>query len=65
MPIERVRVHVVNAGTGVWGSGTVEPYALVVRDANGTRAVGIDAASVSLERLKEEVPALAEVLASL
>ena len=62
LPIERVvrrrRAH-------AWFSLAKEPYMLVLRDTGGIRAVDTDANSVSLEQLREEVPGLDAVLASM
>lgn len=65
LPIERVTV---NAGRGeqrMWFSANKEPYALIVRDANGIWAIDSDAVVVSLEGLRERVPGLDSVLADL
>ena len=66
LPIERVvrrrRAH-------AWFSLAKEPYMLVLRDTGGIRAVDTDTDadvnSVSLEQLREEVPGLDAVLASM
>jgi len=63
LPIERVVVRSVPGGTHLWFSATKEPYALVVRDADGVRAVGIGAAAVPLEELRERIPGLEAMLA--
>jgi hypothetical protein len=51
------------ATTGAWFSVAKQPYALVVRDANGIRTLNIDAAAVSLEQLREQIPGLDALLA--
>ena len=58
LPIERVvqRSHRGDASGWLWAFK--EPCALVVRDAAGLRVVGIGAAPVSLEALREQVPGL-------
>jgi hypothetical protein len=65
LPIERVVVHSVMGALGAWFTAAKEPYALVVRDAGGVRALDIGATVVSLEALREEVPGLDAVLASM
>jgi hypothetical protein len=65
LPIERVVVHAILDGHArAWFSATKEPYALVVHDARGTRALGTGTAAVSLEALRVSVPGLDAVLAS-
>ena len=65
LPIERVVVHSVMGALGAWFTAAKEPYALVVRDAGGIRALDIGAAAVSLEALREEIPGLDAVLAAM
>ncbi len=64
LPIERVVVHSGRGARGAWASASVEPYALVVRDAGGIRLVDIGAVAVSLEDLRERIPGLDALLAS-
>ncbi|MBW6493179.1 MAG: hypothetical protein K0B16_01240 [Burkholderiaceae bacterium] len=49
VPIERVVKHVDIGESGLWFSFEKEPYALVVRDANGARAVNVADATISVE----------------
>jgi hypothetical protein len=65
LPIERVVVHSGMGALGAWFTAAKEPYALVVRDAGGLRALDIGATVVSLEALRELVPGLDAVLASM
>jgi hypothetical protein len=65
LPIERVVVRSEAGALGAWFTAAKEPYALVVRDARGTRTLGVCAATTSLEALREEVPGLDAVLASM
>jgi len=62
LPIERVVMHADMATTGAWFSVVKQPYALVVRDANGIRTLNIGAAAVSLEQLREKIPTLDALL---
>ncbi len=63
LPIERVVVRSHRGGPGVWASAAVTPCALVVRDAGGIRIVGVGAAAISLEELRERIPGLDALLA--
>ncbi|HEU0204984.1 MAG TPA: hypothetical protein VFR86_31630 [Burkholderiaceae bacterium] len=62
LPIERVVLHVSQGGTGLWLWAAKELHALIVRDENGTRAIGTDAAAVSLDTLRKQIPQLDSVL---
>ena len=65
LPIERVVVHSGVGALGAWFSAAKEPYALVVRDAGGVRVLDIGAGLFSLEALREGIPGLDSVLASM
>jgi len=65
LPIERVVVHSDMGPLGAWFTAAKEAYALVVRDAGGIRALDIGATAVSLEALREGIPGLDAVLASM
>jgi len=65
LPIERVVVRSDMGALGAWFTAAKEPYALVVRDAGGIRALDIGATPVSLEALREGIPGLDAVLASM
>jgi hypothetical protein len=65
LPIERVVLQACHGKAGLWLSGAKQPYALIVRDAGGTRALGVEAAAISMEGLCASVPGLAAVLAAL
>ncbi len=64
VPIELVVRHVDIGEMGLWFSFEKEPYALVVRDANGARAVNVEAVSVSIEELLANIPGLDALLES-
>ena len=64
VPIERVVRHVDIGELGLWFSFEKEPYALVVRDANGARAVNVEAVAVSIEELCARIPGFETLLAS-
>lgn len=65
LPIERVVSHSGRRSTRLWYSANKEPYALIVRDANGIWAIDTDAVAVSLDGLRESVPGLDTVLAAM
>ncbi len=65
LPIERVRVCSDRSARGAWFAVAMEPYALVVRDAGGLRAVGPDAEALSLDELREQIRGLDALLASM
>jgi uncharacterized spore protein YtfJ len=65
LPIERVVVHSDMGALGAWFAAAKEPYALVVRDSGGIRVLDIGATTVSLEALREGIPGLDSVLASM
>lgn len=65
LPIERTASHADCLGTHAWISFFREPYALVVRDAAGVRALGIGGEAISLERLRASVPGLDALLDSI
>lgn len=64
VPIERVVRDVDIGEMGLWFSFEKEPYALVVRDANGARAVNVAAVAVSIEELCARIPGFDAWLAS-
>lgn len=65
LPVERVVVHSGVGALGAWFIAAKEPYALVVRDAGGIRALEIGVTPVSLEALRERIPGLDTVLAAM
>jgi hypothetical protein len=63
LPIERVVLRSEWRDTSVWFSAAKEPYALIVRDSGGIRAIDAGDLAVSLDELREKVPGLETVLA--
>ena len=61
LPVEQVSLHMEMGIAGAWFSAAKQPYALIVRDAGGIRAVDIDTA-VSLDQLRESIPGLGALL---
>jgi len=64
LPIERAVVRSDRGALRAWFSAAVEPYALIVRDADGIRAVDAEATPISLEELRQKIPGLDALLAS-
>ncbi len=62
LPIERVVMHAYLGAAHVRLSVAKEPYAIVIRDAAGTRAVDIGAATISLQQLRDQIPGLDSLL---
>lgn len=65
LPIECVVRQFSGSGAQGWFLLAKEPHALVVRDAEGIRVVDANAIPASLDQLREEVPELDAVLASM
>jgi hypothetical protein len=67
LPIERVVRFDGSGNRRTWFSIAKEPFALVVRDAQGMQAIDIDSGcgAVSLERLREMVADLDTALAAM
>lgn len=63
LPIERVALRADRSDARWWFWASIEPHAVVVRDAGGVRALGSEGREVSLEALMTTVPALARALA--
>lgn len=58
LPVERTVVRAGGQGARAWLFASKDLYALVLRDAAGTRAVDASAAAIPLEQLVGEVPGL-------
>lgn len=65
LPIERVVLHAQCGDRCWWFAAAKEPYALVLRDAGGIRAVDVHAAAIPIESLRARVPRLDAVLAAM
>ena len=63
--IERVRLQSASGDAGYWISAFKEVHAVIVRDANGLRALAMDSSEIPLDALIEEVPGLAALLSEL
>jgi hypothetical protein len=65
LPIERVVLYARCGDRCGWFAAAKEPYALVLRDAGGIRAVDVQAAAIPIETLRARMPRLDAVLAAL
>jgi len=65
LPIERVVVNVNHGRDRAWFMFAKEPFALVVRDSSGMRALTTTASAVSLDELRERIPDLETLLAAI
>lgn len=61
VPIQSVAIHSWKSTAPDWFVASSEPIALVVRDANDIRVIGIRE-QVSLEQLREQVPDLDKLI---
>jgi len=62
LPIERVVINVNRGKARAWFTVAKEPFALVVRDSGGVRAVATTASAVSLDELRQRIPELETLL---
>jgi hypothetical protein len=65
LPIERVVVRWHVGALGACLGAAKEPFALVVRDDSGIRAIDAGATEVSLGTLRERIPGFDALLASM
>lgn len=65
LPIERIVLHADRREAHAWYAAVKEPYALIVRDAGGVRALDRNAETIPLEALREKLPGLDAVLAAM
>jgi hypothetical protein len=63
LPVERLVLYMDRGSAGVWFTAAKEPYALVLRDAGGIRAVNTCSAPIPLDVLRAQVPDLDAALA--
>lgn len=59
IPLYHVQTHCVTLTGLCWLHGIADPFAVVIVDPTGVRAVGVDGSEVSIEDLLEQVPGLA------
>jgi hypothetical protein len=62
LPVERMVLHAERGARGGWLAGSKEPYALVVQDAGGLRALPTGAGAVTLDELRGRLPGLEALL---
>jgi hypothetical protein len=64
LPIERITRHGHRGEAGLWVAVDWGPWALVIRDAAGLRAVDLAGAALPLAQVRAKVPDLDRALAS-
>jgi hypothetical protein len=62
-PVECVAGNSLKSRTGLWFSLSMQPRALLVRDADGLRVVAVGEAPISLNHLRAQIPQLDALLA--
>ena len=65
LPVERTVVRASGQGARAWVFGSRDLYALVLRDAEGIRAVDANAAAIPLEQLVGAIPGLGAALSAI
>ncbi len=65
VPIARAAIRSDRGAAGCWIGAFTEPYAVVVRDADGMRALGPDSSEMALDVLIEITPNLGAILSGL
>jgi len=65
LPIEHVRITADRSNTGYRLTASKEPYAVIVRDANGLHAFTREAMAISVDALKQQIDNLDELLKQL
>jgi hypothetical protein len=63
VPIECCSLHFVSWNMGCCLSGLKEPFAIIVRDADGVRAFDTEGSEISLQSLVRKIPDLEVLLA--
>lgn len=56
--INRLTIDADSAGAGYWLQGSKEPYALMIREEQGLRAVDMAGREIAIEKLIETIPEL-------
>jgi len=60
--IERARLRIAKGRSGLWLNGSKQAYAIIICDANGQRAIAIDATVLDLTAVIKKMPELGELL---
>lgn len=58
IPLLRIELSHIQQRDFLWLNGTAEPFAVVMIEPEGARAVGIDASELALDTLLELIPEL-------
>jgi hypothetical protein len=64
LPVERVALDAGGGGAAAWLVARKEPWALVIDDGSGARALGPDGVAVPLDAVRRRVPDLDDRLAA-
>jgi hypothetical protein len=59
--IARLSIDADSSGHACWLQASKEPYALVIRDGRGLRALDMTGRRLAIEELIEDVPALTDL----
>lgn len=62
IPLFRIELSHIQQPDFLWLNGTAEPFAVVMIELEGARAVGIDASELALDTLLELIPELEAAL---
>lgn len=65
VPIERAVIHSDRGEAGCWLGAIKEPFAVILCDAAGVRALAADSTEIPLDDLIQKTPNLAAILAGL
>lgn len=62
IPLFRIELSSIQQPDCLWLNGTVEPFAVVFIEPDGTRAIGVDESELDVERLMRQMPELEALL---
>ena len=65
IPLFRIELSSIQQPDSLWLNGTVEPFAVVFIEPDGTRAVGVDESELDIEHLVRQMPELEALISGL
>lgn len=65
IPLFRIELTSIQQPDFLWLNGTAEPFAVVIIEPGGTRAVGVDEGELDVERLVQQMPELEALISCL
>lgn len=65
IPLFRIELSRIQQADFLWLNGTAEPFAVVIIEPGGTRAVAVDEGELDVERLVQQMPELEALVSSL